>query len=874
MVNRLLEKLIINFLGKDVDSQQLADVRNQVRDYISYMDIGTETVYDPFVIRDEIYKILERNNPENAVLFFEKFSQLFNDIYNGNGFLQKPAEAMDMLRLVTESQIKNSTQKLETENHKYPASSFSSQHDISRLDTIKNTSRSKIKDESTENVFVKTLAATYEEKDNANQEILNSLPYTLQGIPTTHFQWVEPLNNSSNDDLLNKKGYNTNNEYDERENDDDEQTTTVLTLPNAISWPLVGLLNHITEPAVLYRNINEILNEPRNISALYDDKLNETSNSGLVAQALHAAVEYELKNYLSLIGLIETEIKSQEILNQQQDNRFRNAIKPSNRVTLIRVNVLLREATQGLRLMYCILKESKNLVGGQILSSIYSYTYNGDLNTSKFALRLLPNVARPFFDILKKWLSCGQLVDPYKEFFVQRSSNNTQVQRFLIKSKPQMTWNNDFFLDEKLIPVYVSRDIAKQIFQIGKTLNFIAYNCNDLEWVDMRRTKWSIDPSVLHSPEILKQEINNSYSEVVNHLNHLLRNKFYLNSHLRGVKDYLLLGKGDFVQLLIEQVSPVLEKPANQLFRHNVVAPLATAIKGSNAQYDNPHVINALDARMLKLGHGDTGWDVFTLDYQIEAPLNTFIFDQRSMNQYLKVFNFLWRIKRVSYTLNMSWRLITSSERQYTTLCFFHSIQRKANGRLQMAQALNNDIYQFFEPLVGKTWNTVRQVCCEMQHFISELEYYINYEVIEMAWDDLSKQLVHQESLSVDEIVNAHNEYLQTISFKALLGGGEILIGELHEILKAILAFGLSINGLREVSEKLRLLHDSDSSDYRFLIKRVKHINLTTNELRKKFELGVQKLIAHLQKENDNEMKVLGVRLDFNGFYETFKNHK
>ena len=44
---------------------------------------------------------------------------------------------------------------------------------------------------------------------------------------------------------------------------------------------------------------------------------------------------------------------------------------------------------------------------------------------------------------------------------------------------------------------------------------------------------------------------------------------------------------------------------------------------------------------MLELSYGEIGWDVFTLEYKIDAPVDVVVTPYGS-RQYLKVFNFLW----------------------------------------------------------------------------------------------------------------------------------------------------------------------------------------------------------------------------------------
>lgn len=51
---------------------------------------------------------------------------------------------------------------------------------------------------------------------------------------------------------------------------------------------------------------------------------------------------------------------------------------------------------------------------------------------------------------------------------------------------------------------------------------------------------------------------------------------------------------------------------------------------------------------------GDRGWEVFSLLYHLQSPLST-IFTPHAMESYLRLFNFLWRLKRVETALNSTW---------------------------------------------------------------------------------------------------------------------------------------------------------------------------------------------------------------------------
>ena len=67
---------------------------------------------------------------------------------------------------------------------------------------------------------------------------------------------------------------------------------------------------------------------------------------------------------------------------------------------------------------------------------------------------------------------------------------------------------------------------------------------------------------------------------------------------------------------------------------------------------------------MLEYSHGEIGWDVFTLEYKVDAPIDT-VLDDLAMEGYLKLFRHLWQMKRIEKTLDRAWMRIISGGRTF-----------------------------------------------------------------------------------------------------------------------------------------------------------------------------------------------------------------
>ncbi len=66
-----------------------------------------------------------------------------------------------------------------------------------------------------------------------------------------------------------------------------------------------------------------------------------------------------------------------------------------------------------------------------------------------------------------------------------------------------------------------------------------------------------------------------------------------------------------------------LARKAETLYVHNLSGILETAVRATNAQYDDADIIARLDVRLLEVSPGDIGWDVFSLDYKVDGPIRT-----------------------------------------------------------------------------------------------------------------------------------------------------------------------------------------------------------------------------------------------------------
>ncbi|EGY18325.1 hypothetical protein VD0002_g7866 [Verticillium dahliae] len=669
------------------------------------------------------------------------------------------------------------------------------------------------------------LADNYTEIEPSETALLRDLPFTLQGLSSTALPFPK-------------------------------QDT--LTLPPTLPAPIISLLHTLAEPSLLYRNLDAFV---------------KSSTEGLLRQSLRAAISGELRAYLSLVATLEGQIR--RALSTLDESAPRGGIGNAG-VTLKRCVVWTREATMGLRLMSLVAEESENKRGGQLISLIHGFSAShGDPMVAAFAERLLAHVTRPFYDILRRWIYDGELLDPYCEFFVKEPKQTDEP-----KTAASSVWEDKYEIDKGMIPSIITQDFAQKVFLIGKSLNFIRHSCGDSQWVE----NYSKDASKelrYGDTETLEAWIDEAYKTTMKRLIDLMANKFHLYEHLQALKDYILLGQGDFIALLMESLAANLDRPAGAQYRHTLTAQLEHAIRGSNAQYDSPEVLRRLDARMLQLSHGDIGWDCFTLEYKIDSPVDVVVTEWGN-RQYLKVFNFLWRIKRVEFALASTWRKCMTG----------------ARGVLQTG-----------DPNVVQTWKSTRGVLAEMIHFVGQLQYYILFEVIESSWGELQDR-IHREGCTLDDLIKAHTRYLNDITHKGLLGAkrtarqqapelnpaGEddrtSYLAQLGDLLRTMLTYRDSVDGLyswsvsdftrrQEADVRFSTRHaaakaaDDDDDDAAAapsgtsaIASEFPALHDRLRQLGASFRTRLQILLGDLAYQSDVDMRFLGVAMNFNDVYQ------
>lgn len=575
---------------------------------------------------------------------------------------------------------------------------------------------------------------------------------------------------------------------------------------------------------------------------------------GLFGQAFCSLLHDELGDYFRLLAVLEAKILSDD------DRRYGDQPGPlvpgttEQRVaaglTLRRLLVWIQEPLQRLKLLAMLADAVQGLKGGELISSLVRFSHHGDASVARLVAHALRRVCTPFLEMTWRWMFDGELADPHQEFFVACDAS-VPVERM---------WRAMYTMRPAMVPSFLSGELASELFTIGKTINFMRTCCGD--------TDWTFEPSLRARAAALTYGEAGALAEVVGlasqaanaRMRELLFGRFKLSEHLLTLRRYILLGQGDFASYLLDLLRSELDKPANQVFRHNLIGILETALK-STTPISDPDLADRLDVRLLEASPGDTGWEVFSLDYRVDQPIQT-ILTPGVMSKYVRLFSFVWRLKRAEAHLSHTWSKHATAE---------HSLRSLPEIR----------------PVVARC-HILRN---EMAHFIQNLQHYVLFEV-EETFQRLSTGLA--SAANMDACMAAHETFVDDTLDRVLLSGRtEELLAVIGKILVLISRFRQTQDvffaaALEEVARRQQLARlayerqlegkwgvtDRDTAgltDEQLAFRLTPEAREQLQAFDAKYKTLMGQLLGLLANQSAASLRNLSFRLDFNEYYVSRK---
>jgi gamma-tubulin complex component 3 len=287
---------------------------------------------------------------------------------------------------------------------------------------------------------------------------------------------------------------------------------------------------------------------------------------------------------------------------------------------------------------------------------------------------------------------------------------------------------------------------------------------------------------------------------------------------------------------------------------------MAAAIRSTTAASDDPEILNHLDVRLFDPFEGDSGWDIFTLQYTVKGPLSTIL--EPSMSNYQILFKPLWKTKHVEFVLSKIWKDQILSGKSLRS----------------MRKELNPVMYR------------LHLYTAEMIHFIHQMQYYILFEVIECSWAALQRRV--QQAAALDDILDAHHDFLEAIQVGTFLdeknSGLHVnltsvyrSIMKLEEWQECFYASVYKEHASRQKFEE-QIVKSEKTGKYGIKaeqrLERDEELKIfeqtlftyqkSLEAIGKEYGTSVRRFLLMLTSTNDHNLQLFGIRLDFNEYYK------
>ncbi|MXQ89704.1 hypothetical protein E5288_WYG011533 [Bos mutus] len=574
----------------------------------------------------------------------------------------------------------------------------------------------------------------------------------------------------------------------------------------------------------------------------YTDQRSLDRSFGLVGQSFCAALHQELKEYYRLLSVLHSQLQLED--DQGVNLGFESSL------TLRRLLVWTYDPKIRLKTLAALVDHCQGRKGGELASAVHAYTKTGDPSMRSLVQHILSLVSHPVLSFLYRWIYDGELEDTHHEVrrrllrAAGRRAHPEVRRAFGVSSEQPGAGPILRCLLRAVGRQAHPRASLSSRHRIEQSCVCLVGNAADL-FTDLENA--------------FQGKIDAAYFETSKYLLDVLNRKYSLLDHMQAVRRYLLLGQGDFIRHLMDLLKPELARPATTLYQHNLTGILETAVRATNAQFDSPEILKRLDVRLLEVSPGDTGWDVFSLDYHVDGPIAT-VFTRECMSHYLRVFNFLWRAKRMEYILT--------------------DIRKGHMCNAKLLRSL---------PEFSGVLHHCHILASEMVHFIHQMQYYITFEVLECSWDELWNQV--QQAQDLDHIIAAHEAFLGTVISRCLLDSdSRALLNQLRAVFDQIIELQSTQDAIcRAALEELqRRLQFEDKKKQReaegqwgVTAAEEEQENQRIREFRESipkmcsqlrilthfYQGVVQQFLVLLTTSSDESLRFLSFRLDFNEHY-------
>ena len=502
--------------------------------------------------------------------------------------------------------------------------------------------------------------------------------------------------------------------------------------------------------------------------------------------------------------------------------------------------------------------QSKRAHGCILLDIVAKRTNFGDVRLQFAIQQLYCKLQSILFRQISIWCIHGLICDMHKEFFIYSTiSQNVfddHAHALIGESYGKMckegffSSKSQFEIQKALLPTCISQRLADKILFVGEAVFRFSFSIN---------SKISVENDLLYSfnetgllsecekefnnnllqmlsqnyfwKQRLEREIDFLKSKVNNGVISLIYKKGNILSQLRLIKDFFLLGSGEFFILFLDtvlekdsQLNQLKEKDINDIFiqlfnsfQHERSIRFPIQFRLSTESPNLPAKLIPCFHTLINIRSESDVLGKCILSCSIDWPLQVLL-DSRVISQYQLIFNYLLKIRRAHVCLLEVWK-------NYRKKCYNSSSSTKG----------------------GSLWS-MWEINYQMRFFLDSLQYYVFSDVIEVQYKIFLRKI--RDLKDFENLSFMHEEFLDTIIDKLFITSDNILQAILH---------------ILEFVERLLRLFQEDS----------RLVSFQFNLLKTQFNLQCQDFYKNFQENHPNpNLSIFLMRMDYNQFYSKLLN--
>jgi len=369
--------------------------------------------------------------------------------------------------------------------------------------------------------------------------------------------------------------------------------------------------------------------------------------------------------------------------------------------------------------------QANKVHGCKLLDLVSQHACSGVPVVRSCTQRILARCFMVLYAQVSAWAVYGMLSDPHAEFCVRPVPRKHAADHAEEFHPAGYAEDQNYMLHADMKPRVLSAAVAEKLLLCGVAMRVIMHPKAHADDRPEPEVMAKFNEQIKHlasAPEFHRARFEGLVDEIHTYLSRrlwsLVVERARLLKHLRAVKDYYLLARGDLFQAFID----------------NTFASTRLAVEHSDA---------ATDAHQGQGAEEEEGLDKLRMHMDMEWPLGTLLLTPEVMRKYNELFVFLLRVKRAKTELQQAW-LQTQSGRYGRAISSTLSKGSESTQHMVSMWALR----------------------AEMAFLVNNLLYYLQCDVLDSQFQALKDAV--DASDSFEDIRVAHTKFLEHILLDCL----------------------------------------------------------------------------------------------------------